>query len=59
MRRAVRVSGMTFAKLVVALSLAAVAPTTAAAEVTCATPVLGRGGSEQGTTCHGLTVNGV
>lgn len=50
---------MTFAELIVALSIAAASPTPAAAEAACATPAIGSGGPAQGTTCHALTVDGV
>lgn len=59
MRGVARVTTMTFTELVVALSLAAVSPTPAAADATCATPALGGGGPALGTTCHVLSVDGV
>ena len=50
---------MTFPELFVALSLATLNPTPAAADDACATPALGGGGPAQGTTCHTLNIDGM
>jgi polyhydroxybutyrate depolymerase len=50
---------MNIAELFLALSLATLQPTPAAADDACATPVLGTGGPAQGTTCHAIGIDGV